>query len=226
MEKLISVPDLFKKSFELYKPRIWTMLLLGLVGWIVSIAIIALFGLAGFATLLGGRGIPTFNLITILLFLIGLLLLIIVNVWVQVALIYSIKDEHVKAKVKDLLMTVRDKMASYYWIIFLRGLVVLAGCILLIIPGIIFSIWFCLSQYVFVFEGVRGRKALGRSRELVRGYWWPVLGRLLLLGIVAVLVSSISRLGFLINSLFTVPFGIAYIYIIYEDLKRLKRAQA
>lgn len=221
-QKLISISDLFKNSFELYKTRIWTMLLLGLIGWATSIIIFALFGVAGIATLFIGRGITTFNLFTALLFLIGILLVVIINVWIQIALIYAVKEENTKIGLKNLLISVKDKIASYYWIVFLRGIVVLAGLILFVIPGIIFSIWFCLSQYSFVFDGMKGKKALSRSKELVRGYWWPVFGRILLLVIIAVLISSISKIGFLINFLFTMPFGIVYMYVIYEDLKTLK----
>lgn len=221
-QKLMSIPDLFKRSFELYKPRIWTMLLLGLVAWLGSVIIFALFGTAGIATIFAGGGILTFNLFTTLLFLLGILLVVIINLWVQVALIYTVKEESLKMGVKNLLLAVKDKMISYYWIIFLKGIIILAGFICFIIPGIIFSVWFSVSQYAFVFENIKGTKALGRSRELVKGYWWPVLGRLLLLGVIAVIITSVLKSGFLINSLFTMPFGILYVYAIYEDLKRLK----
>ncbi len=224
MQKLLPIGDLFKKSFELYKPRIWTMLWLGVISWISSIVIFAVFGIAGFTTFALGRNILTFNLFSLLLFLIGVLLVVIINVWIQVAMIYAVKEEHATSSMKNLLLAVRGKMASYYWIVFLRGLASVVGFILFIIPGIIFSVWFCLSQYAFVFEDKKGSGALGRSRQLIKGYWWPVLGRLLILMVIAVLISSISKIGFLINSLFTVPFGIVYLYVIYEDLKQIKGA--
>jgi hypothetical protein len=51
----------------------------------------------------------------------------------------------------------------------LVGLIVLLGFLLLIIPGIIFSLWFLIVGPVVILEGVGGTKALGRSRELMRG---------------------------------------------------------
>ncbi len=224
-QKLLPVPELFKKSFELYKPRIWTMLLLGLIGSLGTMIIGGIFGIASFATFIGGRVLPTFNLLTALLFLIGILLIIILNLWVQIALFYMVKEENVKVSIKNLLLSVKEKMISYYWIAFLKGIVILVGLILFIIPGIIFSIWFSFSQYVFVFEGIKGEKALSRSKELVKGYFWPVLGRLVVLLVIMMLISSISKLGFLINSLITMPFGIIYIYVIYEDLKRIRSSK-
>lgn len=226
MEKLLPIQDLFKKSFSLYKPRLWTMMVLGLISWGASMIIFAVFGVAGFTAFAIGKNVLSFNLVTALLLLVGALLVIIVNVWIQIALMYAVKEEHVKTGAKDLLLTVHSRMASYYWVVFLRGLITLAGFILFIIPGIIFSVWFCFAQYAFVFEDTRGMKALYRSRELVKGYWWPVMGRLLLLLAVTMLISSIAKLGFLINSLFTMPFGIIYIYAIYEDLKRVKNTAA
>src|SRR3989344_5853909 len=119
-------------------------------------------------------------------------------------------------------MMVRGKIASYYWVIFLRGLAAVGGVLLLVIPGIIFAVWFCLANYAFVFEGTTGVKALSASKELVKGYWWPVFSRLLVLLIIAMAISSISKVGFFINSLLAMPFGIVYMYVIYEDLKNKK----
>ncbi len=219
---LISVPDLFRKSFDIYKPRIWTMLLLGLTGWLGSVVVMAVFGVASFATLITGRGLFGLHLLTVFFMLIGMLLVIAINAWVQVTLLYYVKEENMKMGVKALLMSVQDKMPSYYWVVFLNAIIVIAGFILFIIPGIIFSVWLSMSQFAFVFEGLKGGKALSRSKELVKGYWWPVLGRLLLLVVLAAIVSSISKLGFLVNSLFTMPYGLVYLYVLYQDLKRIK----
>lgn len=222
MEKLLSIPELCKKSWALYGPRAWTMILLGLVCWASTVIIMAVFGVTGFTTFTLGGNMPTFNLLSILLLLIGVLLLIIVNLWVQVALVYVVKEENTKASIKDLLMMVRGKIGPYFWVMLLKGLACLAGFVLFIIPGIILSVWFNFAQYAFVMEDKRGVQALVRSRELVKGYWWSMLGRLLLLVAAAALVSSMSKVGFFLNSLFVVPFGVIYLYVIYEDLKRVK----
>jgi hypothetical protein len=51
----------------------------------------------------------------------------------------------------------------------LVGLIVLLGFVLLIVPGVIFSLWFLIVGPVVILEGVAGTSALGRSRELMRG---------------------------------------------------------
>ena len=222
MEKLIPISDLFKKSFELYKPRMWAMFFLGLIAWVGSAVIFALVGLLGIVSFIFVSENLKLGLLMALIFLVGLLLVIIINLWVQVALMFAVREENAKSSVKDLLMMTKGRLASYYWIAFLNAVIILAGFIVFIIPGVILSIWFCFSQYAFVFEGTKGFAALSRSKELVKGYWWPVLGRILILAAITILISFISKLGFLINSLFTMPFGIMYMYVIYEDLKRVK----
>jgi len=223
MEKLLSIRDLFKKSWELYKTRWWKMLLMALVGGLGSMVLGAIFGIGAFTTLSLGHTI-NFSLTTLLVGLVGALLLIILNLWIQLALMYMIKEEYAKAGMWDTLMMVWNKMTGYAWVAILTGLVVCGGFILLIIPGIIFAIWFAFSKYAFVVDDTHGKAALKHSKELVRGYWWPVLGRICLIVVVAILVSMLTRIGFFINTLVVAPFSILYLYIIYEDLKRVKNA--
>jgi hypothetical protein len=67
----------------------------------------------------------------------------------------------------------------------LMGLAIMGGFILLIIPGILFALWFALSTHVVVIERLSGAKALGRSKELVR----PHLGTMIVLGLLLLGVS-------------------------------------
>lgn len=67
------------------------------------------------------------------------------------------------------------------------------GLLLLIVPGIYLAVAWSSAVPVLIFEGSRGRAALRRSRELVRGQWWPTFGVVLvagLAGLTATLVSS------------------------------------
>ncbi len=221
-KKLLSIPDLFKKSFELYKPRFWAMFLLSLIECAIFLIIAAVFGGAAFAPFLFSKEAPAFSLWSLLVALIGLLIFIIISLWIQLALVYTIKEQGTDINIKKLLTGVRGKMNSYYWVVFLRAIITVAGFVLLVVPGIIFSVWFIFAPYIFIFEDVKGMQALSRSRELVKGYWWPVFGRMALLALIGILVSSISKIGSLLNFLFTMPFGIMYLYAVYEDLKRVK----
>jgi hypothetical protein len=64
---------------------------------------------------------------------------------------------------------------------------VLVGFVLLIVPGIVFLVWFSLAGVVVKLEGRSAIDALRRSRELVRGSFWRVFAVV----IPAELVSSV-----------------------------------
>ena len=70
----------------------------------------------------------------------------------------------------------------------LTGVSVLLWSLLLIVPGIIFAVFYSLAIYALFFEDFFGRQALRRSRELVRGYWWAVFGRLLFAGVLFLII--------------------------------------
>ena len=67
------------------------------------------------------------------------------------------------------------------------GLIILAGFIALIIPGIILALRFALIDEVVVLEGVEGTKARNLSAELTQGKRWNILGTMILSFIVVIL---------------------------------------
>ncbi len=90
---------------------------------------------------------------------------------------------------------------SRFWSIVLIGvlsaLAIVGGFILLIVPGFIVLTHLTCAIPAMVIEDQRGRAALRRSWNLVRGRGWPVFGTI----IVAGLISGI------VNGLLTAPFG-------------------
>lgn len=116
------------------------------------------------------------------------------------------------------------------------GLVVLGGLILLVIPGIIFLVWFSFSYYVLIEEGISGVDAMKRSKALVSGKWFAVFGRLAVIFIAGIVVGSvfsvltgmvdqilgvtlISIIGMLANAV-VAPVSVAYLYLLYKELKQ------
>ncbi len=215
--KLISIGDLFKKSFDFYKDKLYVIITLALMPFANFVVISLAFEIINrihdviFVASLG-----------LLISILGLFS-IFINLWVQIAFFYAIKEKDIKTDAKSLLLLSWNKIWSYSWVAFLTGIIFVAGFILFIVPGIIFSIWFSLSSYVFVWEDLRGMKALYRSKELVKGYWWAVFGRFFVFGLIAFIISIIPVIGPLVNIFFTMPLGIIYGYFIYEDLKKIKQ---
>lgn len=61
------------------------------------------------------------------------------------------------------------------WVGILRGLIVLGGLILLIVPGVIWALRYSLATEAAVLEGKRGMAALHRSKDLTNGKLFETL---------------------------------------------------
>ncbi len=72
------------------------------------------------------------------------------------------------------------------------GLIVFAGLIALIVPGVVLAIRFALVDAIVVLEGVDGAGARKLSAKLTRGKRWPILGAVMLtfLGLILVVVLT------------------------------------
>lgn len=70
-------------------------------------------------------------------------------------------------------------------------LVITAGLVALIVPGLVFLVWFALIGPVIEVEGAGIRRAFARSRELARRRFWLVAGFVLP---ITVLEESIGQL--------------------------------
>ncbi len=70
-------------------------------------------------------------------------------------------------------------------------LITMGGTILLIVPGIILAIWFTFTFFVLVDNQGSGFTALMKSKALVKGKWWEVLGTIIALGLVIGIITMI-----------------------------------
>jgi hypothetical protein len=152
-----------------------------------------------------------------------------------------------KAEWRPALGFAARRLHSILWVTFLGALLAVLGLFLLIIPGVYLYVAFAVAVPVLLTEGLKGRKALGRSRRLVKGRWWGtfgvvVLGAILvaivegaLLGLTAAVTTidtSDPTLGsFLVNtgatvlaSLIATPFAAAFVVVLYFDLRVRKEA--
>jgi hypothetical protein len=168
-----------------------------------------------------------------------LMLLSIINyLWGLLALFIFIREDNSDLNIQEIYNKAFKKFISYAWIIILRTLIIIAGIILFVIPGIIWAIYYSLSIYVFLDENKTGYAALKENKQLVKGYWWPVFFRNLILVIIFIiigqlilLIKSISTdniyplINFILETIFyffVLAFSSVYSFFIYEDLKRVK----
>ncbi len=103
---------------------------------------------------------------------------------------------------------------SIYWLLILYMLVFYTGLITFIIPGFIIATWVAFSFFTWQ-SGKGGIQAMVKSRDYVRGFFWPVLGRLFLTGLVMVIAFGLVMFIYMkmaeINSLLGI---IGYIFYI------------
>jgi len=113
----------------------------------------------------------------------------------------------------------------------LASLLNTVGNLLLVLPGLIFSVWFSLTLVVLIEENLSPLSAMGRSKFLVRGFGFKVFGVLLLIGGAQFIIQIIPFFlipanlfdpiinGLLLTSLESVALPISGIsvYILYKD---------
>jgi hypothetical protein len=142
---------------------------------------------------------------------------------------------------------VARRLHSVLWLVFLTTLVTGIGVLLCVIPGIYLWVSFSVVMPVLLLEGLRGGRALRRSRQLVRGRWWPVFALLLIGLILTGLVSGVleglvagvtftdtgngtfvaflvTTIGAVAAAVITTPFQAAYTSVLYVDLRVRKEA--
>lgn len=112
------------------------------------------------------------------IFVIAFLILVVffLQLLAYAALIYCTKDN--LGLIASLKCALR-KFLPFLAVILLVGLISLVGFGLLVIPGVIVTVWLYLAAYTLIFEERKVIASLLRSRELVLGNFFPVLLRLL-----------------------------------------------
>jgi hypothetical protein len=133
------------------------------------------------------------------------------------------------------------RIHSILWVTLLGGLLVVLGLVACIVPGIWLYVSFAVAVPALLMEDVRGRRALGRSRRLVRGRWWPTFGILILGALLAGIVSAaitgllealaladpdnevvaviLRTIGGTVASTIATPFQAAFVTVLYFDLR-------
>ena len=111
-----------------------------------------------------------------------------------VQLVRDVQDGRRDNTVGELFGSVSPVLLPLIAVSILAGLGIGIGFVLLIVPGLILLTFWSVVAPVVVIErpGVFG--AFGRSRELVRGYGWPVFGTVVLVFLLVVAASIAAAL--------------------------------
>lgn len=102
------------------------------------------------------------------------------------------------------------------------GLLTGLGFIFLIIPGILFLVWYSFSGFEMITKDVGVGEAMGGSKRLVSGRFWKVFGRILVFGLFGTVVQIVFSfipwdLGSVVSMLFGGLLVLPY-FLLYKEL--------
>jgi uncharacterized membrane protein len=113
------------------------------------------------------------------------------------------------------------KSGKYLFTTLVLGLIVFLGFILFVIPAIIFGTWYSFTLLLALDKNMGIGEALKKSKEMVKGRFWEILGRNVIFGlftiVVSVVVSIVPFVGTFAVS-FLAPLFMLPFYLLYKDL--------
>jgi hypothetical protein len=241
-EKLTPSLDNLENSIKLWWKNIRIIIDIYLWGvayasipFIVMMVLLGIFSKAGSTMLLD----TTLKIGMIALISVAILFLIYFITRAYLGNFLLVKNNY-QGKGREIFKETKKYFWPYIWLTILNTILILLWAMLLIIPGIVFSVFYSLAVYVFFFEDKRGLDAIKRSYQLVRGYFWPVFGRACLIGFVIWLVlmifsipadfvpeetpfSTIWDILIQVVSFLIGPITLIFSLSVYKDLVRIKK---
>lgn len=176
---LISISDIITESWKLYRSHFKQ--LVPYMGLLLLPTLLL--------TLISGTGIfletylPSSAALNGIAYFIILAVTVFSFAWVYVALFKAVGDiiqTNITPHWKTSLQSVLPYLWPLLYTVLLSYLIILLGTLLLIIPGIIFAVWYSFVTYEVLFNAKRGKAALDSSKSLVKGRWWSIALRLLI----------------------------------------------
>lgn len=165
---LLTPRELLQATVGLYRKEFW--LLLGYASWLL-VPVAAFY----FAT-----SLPK-NPVTAVLIIVTVVLQLFVWLWIIICLmrataaLLSGKAVDQNALSTQALRRIQPVLA----VAFLQALILLGGLLLLVVPAVVFWVWYSLAQVAAALDDKRPIESLTYSRALVAGRFWLVLWRLL-----------------------------------------------
>jgi hypothetical protein len=200
----LSLGEIISLTFSLYGQRFLPLILPFLIGTAISSVLDTIVFLA----FLGWFG--DISVLIVIVVLVGLISLIIGAVATGTLIKYMADIlENRDTSLSISFSFALEKSPSLIGAQILTSIITGIGFLLLIVPGIIFLIWFSLVIPVIIVEQKSVFESLGRSRRLVSNRWEKTFGLLLTFGIIIVVAEWI--VGWIVNAL-VLSLGVVPIY--------------
>ena len=141
---------------------------------------------------------------------------------------------------RDSLRFARSRLGSLLWLSFLLVALLIPATLACLFPAFYLYVAWSVATPALLLEERTGWEALKRSRELVKGRFWPTLGAVVLVGILTAIVQMIflgvlaglvsvtgnevaqgmaNAVGQTASSALTTPLSAAVLTVLYFDLR-------
>jgi hypothetical protein len=133
--------------------------------------------------------------------------------WILLAAIHASMDASLG--VRGSLKKGKGRGYAFLVLFLVQQVILQFGVVLLILPGIILAVWLGFALWAFAREGAGVLRSLGESARVVKGHFFNVLGRMLLVGLIGGAIMIVPLAGWLV--------GGAWIFLawslLYGDLR-------
>lgn len=212
MQKLSSPIDLIKKSFQVFfkKENLRNFLKIYII--LVPFSIFSLVQGSLINKYTGNLSLDNLNTFSAEFgWMVGMVMIInlaylVFSFWVGAAGIKAVSEvvRGNSVSVKETFRFAWKKLRVFFLLSVVVGLITGFGFLLLIIPGILFLVWFRFSGFELIEKKIGVREAIGNSRRLTSGRFWQVFGRIIVFGLFGTLVQFVF---------WSVPYGIGDILL-------------
>jgi hypothetical protein len=219
MKKLTSPFQLIKKSVDIFSKKENFLFLIRIY---IPVAVFSVLSVAqsNFPDSFKNSNVVLLTIVAAILQLLYLLTGVLVSAAGIIA-IGKIVDGK-KATIKEIFMTAKK---SYWMFLLLSIVIALAygfGFILLVVPGLLFAVWFAFSKFLMIEKGTGIKESLLKSKELAKGNYWKILGRLAIFGLFLIIVEmALSIIPFGIGTVLASLCGALFMlptYLLYREL--------
>lgn len=177
--QLILPGALFKASWQRLKERQKTLLIISAL-YAASVLVYSLYAQAD----------PSFELtdpksiLYVAGFVLFAILYMFVALWAPLALLIASLSKETTNNVKLTLKKGLKLIIPSIGLNIVMMVIVVGGYIAFIVPGIILAVQLMFALYVYVDENVGIMDSIRKSRILVKGRWWAIVGRSLLMSLI------------------------------------------
>jgi len=228
---LPGIGQLLREAWSLYTNRLPT--LAGIVAIPAVLAFLALLGskyIEQSGAILQAHSVSPAYAVG---FIVGAVVIAVLGIWAQGATLYALKDSSEGIGIGESYKRAAKSILPLLWVYVLSGFVVFGGVLLALIPGVVFMIWFIFAPFALIVDGERGMRGLLKSKDYVRGYFWDIFFRFILItvanfiigmiiGIVGSIFPAFTIVSSIVSAFIIGPFVAAYLFLLFMQMRSLK----